>query len=54
MDKWKILSREVMDINILISKTIERKIEMPQLNHYRKIEKYFRETTFDFTKKTKI
>lgn len=40
MDKGKTLSRDVMDINILISKTIERKIKMLQLNHYRKTEKY--------------
>ena len=31
MDKWKTLSGDIMGINILISKTIKRKIEMLQL-----------------------
>lgn len=42
MDKWKALSGDLMSINILISKSVGRKIEMLQLRH-KKIKKYLKE-----------
>lgn len=43
VEKLKTLSEGIMGINILISETIDRKIELLQLRYHRKLESYLRE-----------
>lgn len=53
MDKQKTLSEDIMCTNILISKTVERKIEMLKLRH-KKIAGYFTQKPYLLKNKTKI
>lgn len=53
MDKRKTVSGDIMGINILISKTIERKIEMLKLRDYGKIERHLIEKHLIVKKLTK-
>lgn len=53
MDKQKTLSEDIMCTNILIPKTVERKIEMLKLRHKR-IAGYLTQKLYLLKNKTKI